>query len=54
MNTIDISEWISILGNFGFPVAITIYLLIRFEKKIDKLEVVINELGVTIKNSLKD
>jgi len=31
------TEWITIIGNFGFPIAITVYLLLRFEKKIDSL-----------------
>lgn len=25
------------IGNFGFPIAITIYLLLRFEKKLETL-----------------
>lgn len=37
MNTTDLPQWITILGNFGFPICISIYLLIRFEKKIDNL-----------------
>ncbi|MEW4226417.1 YvrJ family protein [Rossellomorea marisflavi] len=51
MPPVDVSEWVIILGNFGFPIAITIYLFIRFEKKIDKLELVITELGKIIKDS---
>jgi hypothetical protein len=42
--------WISLVGNFGFPIAITIYLFIRFERKIDKLETVIMELSEVIKS----
>jgi hypothetical protein len=33
----EYQTWITILGNFGFPVAVSIYLLMRFEKKIDSL-----------------
>lgn len=47
-------QWIMILGNFGFPIAITIYLFIRFEKKLEKLEAVILQLGEIIKDSRKD
>ncbi|MEK4715930.1 YvrJ family protein [Sporosarcina sp. FSL K6-5500] len=36
------------IGNFGFPIVITIYLLHRFEKKIEKLEQVIQELARAI------
>ncbi|KIP19944.1 YvrJ protein family protein [Anoxybacillus ayderensis] len=38
-------EWVQVIGNFGFPVAITIYLLIRFEGKIDKLRESIDVLS---------
>lgn len=47
---INPQPWITVIGNFGFPIAITIYLFIRFEKKIEKLEVVIIELSNVIKN----
>ncbi len=36
--------WVSILGNFGFPITIAVYLLIRFEKKIERLTGIIQEL----------
>ena len=49
MNATDIPTWTIILGNFGFPIAITIYLFLRFEKKIEKLEDVILELNGMIK-----
>lgn len=51
MTAVDLPQWISILGNFGFPIAITIYLFVRFEKKIDKLELAITELGEIIKDT---
>lgn len=34
---IDGFEFVQVIGNFGFPVAITVYLLVRFEGKIDRL-----------------
>ena len=40
-NEVDIFQMI---GNLGFPIVITIYLLHRFEKKIEKLEQIIQEL----------
>jgi len=49
MSPDDISIWGSFIGNFGFPIAITIYLFIRFEKKIEKLEIVILQLSEVIK-----
>ena len=35
---------IQMIGNGAFPILITIYLLQRFEKKIEKLELAIHEL----------
>lgn len=35
---LNTSELITVIGNFGFPIAITVYLFIRFEKKIENLE----------------
>ncbi|MEA0564504.1 MULTISPECIES: YvrJ family protein [Lysinibacillus] len=42
LETIQI--WVSLIGNSGFPIAITIYLFIRFEKKIEDLEAAIMKL----------
>ncbi len=51
MTMVELPQWISILGNFGFPISITIYLFIRFEKKLEKLESVISQLGDIIRDS---
>ncbi|MGE7842273.1 YvrJ family protein [Lysinibacillus sp. NPDC093712] len=48
------SDWIIIIGNFGFPIAMTFYLFIRFEKKLENLELSINKLSELIKNSRRD
>lgn len=45
VNAAEFPLWVSLLGNFGFPIAITIYLFLRFEKKFEKLEDVILELS---------
>lgn len=37
----NIQMWINLIGNSGFPIAITIYLFVRFEKKMENLETVI-------------
>ena len=37
-------EIFSAISNFGFPIVITVYLLIRFEKKLDTMTEVLNEL----------
>lgn len=49
----SIPIWISLIGNFGFPIAITVYLFVRFERKLDDLEKVILELSTVIKNIKK-
>ncbi|WP_019241035.1 MULTISPECIES: YvrJ family protein [Bacillus] len=41
---VQMPDWIVILGNFGFPIAVTIYLFLRFEKKLEKMENVIIKL----------
>ena len=47
-------EWITIVANVGFPICITIYLFIRFEKKIENLEGSINKLTDVIQNLKKE
>ncbi|MEW9677917.1 YvrJ family protein [Lentibacillus sp. L22] len=47
----DVSTWIDLLRSVGFPIAITAYLLLRFEKKIDKLADTIAELEKGIKKN---
>ena len=54
MTVIELPQWIMMLGNFGFPIAITIYLFIRFEKKRDNLENVIIQLSDVIKDYGRD
>ncbi|GBF11074.1 YvrJ family protein [Tepidibacillus infernus] len=45
----EASEWYNAIGNVGFPIVIAIYLLIRFEKKIDTLRQSIDQLGQAIR-----
>lgn len=47
-NEVDLFQMI---GNFGFPIVITIYLFHRFEKKIERLEQVIQELSKVISSN---
>lgn len=54
MTVVEVPQWITIVGNFGFPIAITIYLFLRFEKKLERLEIVINQLSEVIKESKKE
>lgn len=31
------ADWVYLISNLGFPIVMTIYLLIRFEKKLERL-----------------
>ncbi len=42
------AEWISLLADVGFPVVVTLYLLIRIEGKLESLSLSIAELTKTI------
>lgn len=50
MYNFDVPLWTMILGNFGFPIAITIYLFWRFERRIEKLEDAVSQLSDVIKH----
>ncbi|WP_077624084.1 YvrJ family protein [Sediminibacillus massiliensis] len=43
-------NYIQLISNLGFPIAITIYLLHRFEKRIKELERAVTELVKIIEN----
>jgi hypothetical protein len=42
------------VGNFGFPIAVAAYLLIRIESKIDNLSSSINQLSTILSVKLSD
>lgn len=44
MDPMNVDNWIIVLGNFGFPIVITGYLLVRFEKRIESLAEAIDNL----------
>lgn len=46
------SDLLTTIGNMGFPIAVSVYLLVRFEGKIEALTLSINDLSTTIKNLL--
>ena len=48
----DINELVSLIGNVGFPVAISGYLLIRLEKQMRSLTGSINKLNTIISTKL--
>lgn len=43
-----------LIGNFGFPIVIALYLLLRFEKKIDDLSCAIRDLENIVRDIDKD
>ncbi|MCP1452197.1 hypothetical protein J3D64_005476 [Priestia megaterium] len=45
---IKIEQWLNLIRNFGFPIVVTLYLLLRFEKKIDHLTEAINKIATSI------
>lgn len=40
------------VGNFGFPMVVAIYLLVRVEKKLDELTIAINDLGRAVEKNV--
>ena len=46
------SDLLTTIGNVGFPIAVSVYLLVRFESKLEALTLSINDLSITIKNLL--
>lgn len=47
-------DMINILSNVGFPIAIALYLLIRFENKLSQLNDSINNLSNIIQKSFQN
>lgn len=46
-------ELVILIGNLGFPIAVSAYLLVRFEKKIDILNESIKDLNILIEKKIK-
>ncbi|SES10461.1 YvrJ family protein [Psychrobacillus sp. OK032] len=47
---IDAGNIVQLIGNFGFPIVVSIYLLHRFENKIESLENAIHSIGNVVNN----
>lgn len=43
-------EVLTAIANYGFPILIAVYLLVRMEQKIESLDKAISELNQSIKN----
>lgn len=48
----ELNELVNLIGNVGFPVAVSAYLLIRLEKQITTLASSINKLNTIISTKL--
>ena len=48
----ELNELVNLIGNVGFPVAVSAYLLIRLEKQITTLTSSINKLNAIISTKL--
>lgn len=47
-----VNDLVALIGNVGFPVAVSVYLLLRLEKQIFKLSSSINKLNTIISTKL--
>ena len=50
----EANNLINLISNIGFPIVISIYLLLRFEQKIEVLERAIQNLTKGIESSKKE
>lgn len=44
----DYPVFAQLLGNFGFPIAVTLFLLVKLEKKLEHLESAIHTLSKAV------
>lgn len=42
------NDMLTQIGNYGFPMIVAVFLLVRIEKKLDDLTVAISKLGEAI------
>lgn len=45
--------WFTLVGEYGFPIAITFYLLHRIEKKLDTLNQSVTYLGKILQGTIR-
>lgn len=48
MFDLTFQDFVNLIGNFGFPIALSIYLLFSVDRKIVKLENKLNELTTSL------
>ena len=37
MELVDMTQWMTMISNFGFPLTLSLFVLIRLDKKMDEL-----------------
>ena len=37
MELIDLTQWMTLISNFGFPLTLSLFVLLRLDKKVDQL-----------------
>lgn len=47
------TDWAQLVRELGFPIAITIYLLVRFDRLLNQLHDVVRDLVVELRNPRK-
>lgn len=47
-------EFFTAISNFGFPIVLAGYLLLRFEKKLDELTRTIDKLDTSVNNLINN
>lgn len=50
----DLSSLLNMVNNSGFPIVISIYLLLRFEKKIESLNTIMQNISTKIEKIFKE
>ncbi|MFT8320312.1 MAG: YvrJ family protein [Bacillus sp. (in: firmicutes)] len=38
MNITELIQWITVVSNFGFPICLSLYLLVKIDKKLENLQ----------------
>lgn len=54
MFDLSLNDYITLIGNFGFPLVLAFYLLFRMEKKIESLTAAIIEMQKALEKENKD
>ncbi|WP_445490712.1 YvrJ family protein [Niallia sp. 03133] len=45
MNMTDLIQWITVVSDFGFPICLSLFLLVRMDKKLENILQIITDKG---------